>query len=129
MATVVQTTGKDLTGKYVNELQSIMTIDKFDGVAFSGTYQTAVSGNGSSLTTTVSGTYNAVPSKNEGTIGFIANWKYVGTDNKPVFSTTSWNGVSRSDGSIRAQWLLTRYGPKSEDWDSTNIGLDTFTKM
>lgn len=119
-----------LFGKWKNELGSVMNIMTVTGQSFSGTYETAVSGNGTSLKSTVNGIVNDVGVKEDATIGFSVNWKYKDSkEDKMVYSTTSWCGTLRSEGTMSTMWFLTRYGPQSDDWESTYAGKDIFNKM
>jgi hypothetical protein len=126
MASVISAV--NLVGKYQNELGSVMSIDTFDGMTFSGIYSTAVSSNGSSLQAPVNGFYNTA-TRTEGTIAFSVNWKFLNNDKKQVISTTSWNGIVRSDSTIHTTWLLTEYCVLADEWDATTIGKDLFTKI
>ncbi len=117
----------DLIGKYQNELGSTMDITKSDGSTFSGMYHTKVSSNGTALDAPVAGEYNAA-TRTEGTVSFAVNWRFV-DDKKLKISTTSWNGLVRSDGSMHTTWLLTAYCDQEDEWAATTIGKDLFTKL
>jgi len=116
-----------LVGTWKNELGSLMTIDAVttDNV-FSGTYKTAVSGNGTALEAPVRGSFNPAAAT-AGTIAFIVDWQYVDEEGD-VISATAWCGLVRGK-TMLTKWLLTHYCDPADDWQDTNIGMDTFNKI
>ena len=63
-----------------------------------------------------------------GAIGWTVSWenKYLN-----AHSVTTWSGQFQFDDSINnwvilTTWLLTQQTKPSEDWNSTNVGMDTF---
>jgi hypothetical protein len=111
----------DLKGTWQNELGSIMTITSFDGKTFSGTYASAVSSGGESVTGTLAGTLAG------DAIGFTVNW------GAALGSVTSWSGLLFSGGEpqlfIYSLWYLTTTPSSEVDyWESTLAGFDFFTQ-
>lgn len=110
-----------LVGKWENELGSIMTIEQFDGTNFSGTYQSAVSSDGKSLTGPLLGTIAG------DALAFTVNW---GTT---YSSVTSWNGLLLGDGSQTYMYTLWNLSstPENEDdvWQSIQAGAELFAQI
>ncbi len=114
----------DLNGTWYNELGSSMTL-VISGNSITGTYQTAV-GNASGLYDLVGQTDTDNDSSQA--IGFVVVWQnqYGSSD-----SVTAWSGqyqVVNGVDTIVTTWLLTQETDPSEDWSSTLINKDVFTK-
>jgi hypothetical protein len=113
-----------LKGKWFNELGSIMDLQVNNG-AISGTYQTKVGD--------AHGIYELVgqvdTDNDESTaIGWVIVWnnKYGSSD-----SVTAWSGQFQcidSKDTIITTWLLTGETIPTNDWRSTFIGKDIFTR-
>ena len=112
----------NLVGKWVNELGSVMTVDKFKNGSFSGTYESTVSGGGGSVSGTLSGVVAG------DTIGFCVNWE-------PTYSSvTSWSGkllaTPQGDPYIYTLWQLSQGVDDAADWwQSFLAGSDTFWRQ
>jgi hypothetical protein len=104
-----------------------MTIDRVVDNAFAGMYKTAVSGNGTALEAPVSDSFNPSAATVDA-ITFAVDWQYDDEEGEKVVGAAAWCGVVR-DKAMRTTWLLTRYGDPADDWDSTNIGMNTFEKL
>lgn len=114
----------DLNGKWYNELGSCMTLT-VNGNSVTGTYQTAVGD--------ASGTYDLVgrtDTDNDASqaVGFVVAWQnqYGSSD-----SVTSWSGqyqIIEGVDTIVTTWLLTQETDTNDDWASTLVNKDIFTK-
>ena len=65
------------------------------------------------------------------TLGWVVSWQ---NQNLYSPSTTSWSGQVQYDPTIRdyvilTNWLLTVQTSPENDWNSTNIGHDTFKRL
>jgi hypothetical protein len=107
-----------LQGVWQNELGSEMAIKSFDGTTFSGTYTSAVSSGGGSVTGTLAGTVNG------DAIGFLVNW------GGSISAVTSWSGLLLGDQSsllIYSLWHLASTPSTVEAfWESILAGADIF---
>jgi Avidin family len=115
-----------LQGTWYNELGSEMIL-QVNGVVVTGTYQTAV-GNAQGIY----GLYGATDSEpavpTNQAVGFVVVWENgYGSSN----SVTAWSGQWQMyDGQeiITTMWLLTSETDPSQDWKSTLVGKDVFTR-
>jgi avidin family protein len=114
----------DIRGQWFNELTSRMVID-VHGNTITGKYHTGVG--------EAEGEYELVgwistPNDNNGTIAFVVAWQNGIQDTDAV---TAWSGEGRDiDGTqyITATWLITKETLPNDDWRSTIIGKDYFTR-
>ena len=114
----------NIAGTWYNELGSEMRLEA-DGASIVGLYKTGV-GN-------AKGEYHLygamVPPGTAGqAAGFVVAWvnQYGSSE-----SVTSWSGqyqVINGHEEIVAMWLLTAEKLPSDDWKSTLVGRDTFTR-
>jgi hypothetical protein len=117
-----------LEGTWFNELGSTMTIDAVTpGQPFTGSYQTAVS-----TTACAQGSFQLVgtcDTDTDGTsVGFVVAWV---NGNSNCHSITAWSGQLQIIGGqeeIVATWLLTMETDPGQDWASTLVGQDVFTR-
>jgi len=121
--------GMNLNGKWVNQLQSNVTLIAEEDGQLKGHYETAVSSTGSSLPPTpIMGTWQKT---DEGVLfGFTAQWKFK-QDGETKYSTTSWSGVGRDSfpDSLVTTWVLTSFLEPSQSWKSVTINKDTFRRI
>ena len=114
-----------LKGTWYNELGSMMMLE-VNGDSITGTYQTAVG--------SAEGTYQLVgsmdsnPTEGGQAIAWVVVWnnQYLNSH-----SITAWSGQYQTiDGEeeIASLWLLTREEPSADDWSSTLINQDIFTR-
>lgn len=113
-----------LNGTWYNELGSCMTLTE-NGNSVTGTYQTVVGD--------AEGTYDLIgrtdtDNDSSQAIGFVVVWQnqYGSSD-----SVTTWSGQYQIiDGVeiIVATWLLTQETSPDDDWASTLINKDIFTR-
>ncbi len=107
-----------ITGTWMNELGSTMTIQSTSGNEFSGSYTSQVSSGGGSVTGALSGTMSG------DSIAFTVNWA-------PYESVTGWTGLLLGDGQgggvIYALWNLASEPASQDDWwQSILAGADIF---
>ena len=113
-----------IEGKWFNELGSLMTIEPIGGNVFTGEYQTRVGDAGGIYS--VSGQTDG----DQQSLGWTVGW--VNNDKGDSHSVTSWSGQYQTvggDETITAMWLLTSDTTTPDDWKSTLIGKDVFTRM
>lgn len=114
----------DLNGDWYNELGSKMTF-RIGGADISGTYHTAVGD--------ADGIYQlsgrlSVPADNSRTLGFTVAWQ---NNKRETDSCTSWTGEAREingEQVILTTWLLAVETTPQDDWKSTLVGKDLFTR-
>lgn len=116
-----------LEGTWYNELGSMITIDRVGTGGFTGTYQTAVSTTGCAK-----GTFSLVGTSDGdvdgSSVGFVVAWV---NDISNCHSVTGWSGqlqIIDGEEQIVATWLLTMETDPSQDWASTLVGRDVFTR-
>jgi Avidin family len=113
-----------IDGDWYNELRSHMSLKCNDG-KISGYYETAVG--------SASGRYDLTGSYDttvvaDVTFAFTVTWTN-GQTNTP--STTAWCGQYQSSSGVESlitTWLLTSSTQPGDDWESTLVGEDTFTR-
>lgn len=118
-----------LEGTWYNELGSTLVVDEVSDGTVVGNYQTAVSSGGCAQ-----GTY-AVLGKTDvdssgQTVGFSVTW--LNAQSPPCNSTTSWAGQYQTvDGveHLTAIWILVMKTDPGDDWASTLVGEDVFTRQ
>lgn len=120
-----------LDGTWYNELNSVMNLSveetSNNGSVITGTYQSQVGEAGGIYTLsgiTDEGTGDPTPN-----IGFTVSW--VNPSNGNSNSVTAWSGqLQVIDGQevITAFWLLTQETNPANNWSSTRIGQDVFTR-
>ena len=114
----------NLNGTWYNELGSSMTL-VVNGNSITGTYQTAVGD--------ASGTYDLVgrtDTDNDASqaVGFVVVWQ---NQSGSSDSVTTWSGQYQNINGIDTivtTWLLTQETNPNDDWASTIINKDIFTK-
>jgi Avidin family len=114
-----------LAGVWYNELHSTMTIE-IKGNLITGTYQTAV-GDASGLYQ-LTGSFDANPTSSSQSVGWVVTWN---NDIENSNCVTSWCGklqVINGKETITAMWLLSEESEVDDNWRSTVIGKDVFTR-
>lgn len=115
-----------LPGTWYNELYSrLIIIAAIDG-QLSGTYESEVGD--ARYKYVMTGRYDT----NGSTLGWVVTWN--NSDNGSSESTTTWSGqyqvdVASSQPHLLTTWLLTAQTTPENNWNSTNVGFDTFTKF
>jgi len=106
-----------LIGTWVNELGSEMTINKVnpDGLV-TGSYTNSAG--------ECRGTFDLVGRTNLPSFGFVVSW----TNNSvKCSSVTAWSGQLQKD-KIVTTWLLTAQTTPANNWRSTTVNKDIFTR-
>jgi Avidin family len=114
----------ELSGTWVNQLGSKVTLDALEDGTLQGFYHTAVSSANKPLPgTPITGRWQSNPA---GVLfGFTAMWMFE-KDGEVKYSSTSWSGRS-SEGKLVTTWLLT--SANSPDWESVRVNKDVFVKQ
>lgn len=115
-----------LEGTWFNELGSEMILE-VNGIIVTGTYQTAV-GDAQGIYELYGATDFEPVNPNNQAVGFVVAW-----DNQygSSHSVTAWSGqwqMINGQETITTMWLLTSETDASQDWQSTLIGKDAFTR-
>jgi hypothetical protein len=121
---MIECAAMDLNGDWFNELGSKMTLIVAGG-NITGKYHTAV-GDAEGIYDLV-GRLSEPPDENR-TLGFVVSWQ---NEKRAVDSATSWSGEAREiNGNevILTTWLLTLETSPNDDWKSTIVGKDAFTR-
>ncbi|PHV13143.1 avidin/streptavidin family protein [Chitinimonas sp. BJB300] len=113
-------TGKviDFSGKWVNELESAMTVVQTNGV-LSGTYESKKSSTGATAIGDLVGYVDG------DLISFTVHWR-------AFQAITAWVGQLDSKAkkqTIHTLWQLTKQVVPGEEWASINAGSDSFTRL
>ena len=114
----------DIRGKWFNELKSWMVLD-VQGCVVTGKYHTGVGD--------AEGEYDLVgsismPNDENRTIAFVVAWQNGRQDTDAV---TAWSGEVREIDGVQymmTTWLLTKETLPKNDWWSTAVGKDYFTR-
>ncbi|XP_072216173.1 avidin-related protein 4/5-like [Excalfactoria chinensis] len=116
-----------LTGKWINDLGSSMTIERvnYNG-EFIGTYLTAVADKPEHITKSpLVGFQNMTVC--QPTFGFTVEWNFI--ESTSVFTGQcfmDWNG----NEVLRTMWLLRSHADKiGDDWNATRVGYNIFTRL
>ncbi len=116
-----------VAGIWHNELGSQMTLEIEEGQFLKGMYQTAV-GDGSGIYP-LNGQLDTLPNTGGQAVGFIVAW--VNAVYGSSHSVTTWSGqyqIIEGKEILTTLWLLTSETVSSQDWASTNVGQDIFTR-
>ncbi|KOV08744.1 hypothetical protein ADK91_13470 [Streptomyces sp. XY511] len=117
-----------ITGTWYNQLGSTFIVTAGADGSLTGTYESAV-GNAESRYV-LTGRYDSTPATDgSGTaLGWTVAWK---NNFRNAHSATTWSGqyVAGSEARINTQWLLTSGTTEANNWKSTLVGHDTFTKV
>jgi hypothetical protein len=118
-----------VTGDWYNELHSKMVL-KENGGQITGKYHTAVdAGKCTKGDYDLVGQIDTVATDNR-VIAFVVLWRNADTDCKAI---TAWSGEVQKDETTKedvivATWLLTMETNPNDDWKSTLVGRDVFTR-
>ncbi|NXE43205.1 AVID protein, partial [Ptilorrhoa leucosticta] len=119
-----------LTGRWVNDLGSNMTIGTVNGNGdFAGVYHTAVSATSNEIKVSpLQGSLQKSPNqKGQPTFGFTVNWSF--SDSITVFTGQCFVD---DDGKevLKTMWLLrSRVESIKSDWNATMVGINVFTRL
>ncbi|KAJ3710837.1 signal peptide-tamavidin 1 [Lentinula raphanica] len=120
---------KKLSGKWYNELGSIMILFADGKGGLTGEYNSAV-GN-AEYWYILAGRFETAPPPDEGlSLGWAVSWR---NEYRNAHSTATWSGQYFSQDSlgperILTQWLLTTSTNTDNVWSSTGVGHDTFVR-
>ncbi|NUT51098.1 MAG: hypothetical protein HOV94_27910 [Saccharothrix sp.] len=116
-----------ITGTWFNQLGSKMVVTAVPGGNLTGTYESAV-GNAEN-TYELRGRYDAEPSATTAgvTLGWTVNWRNA---YRNAHSTATWSGqyYGGAQERIVTRWLLVSSTAPVDEWGSTRVGQDTFTR-
>ena len=115
----------DIRGEWFNELDSSMLIEEIKDSTFRGKYHTKVGD--------AEGQYElvgrvSVPSDDNRTVAFVVAWQ---NGKKDTDAITAWSGEVREVQGVQymtTTWLLTIETAPKDDWASTKVGKDFFTR-
>lgn len=113
----------DITGQWYNELGSTLLIQEVQNGYVQGIYSTAVSSQGCAQ-----GDFSVVGVTDTDSGGQAVAFSVVwNNDQSSCKSVTAWSGQVVDD-QISAFWLLTLETDPTQNWQSTMIGQDVFTR-
>lgn len=118
-----------MAGVWYNELGSTMVVsEKTDAEGqFTGSYHTIVGV--AEKEYPVVGRYDVGGDATHGTMGFTVQWHNAFLNSKSV---TTWSGQRQTDAAggeaILTTWLLTAETKSPDDWSSTRVGTNFFTR-
>ena len=122
--------GKDVVGRWINELNSILIIEHVDKDGnISGKYNSAA-GNAEDFYALSGKLEPGLLDRSKGRpVGLTVVWK---NDKMDACSVTTWSGqfYSLPDKDVLiANWLLTRCQDFKDAWEATIVGQDHFVKV
>ncbi|MFB7663225.1 avidin/streptavidin family protein [Kitasatospora sp. NPDC056138] len=116
-----------ITGTWYNELGSTLVVTASADGGLTGTYNSAV-GNAQN-TYALTGRFDSAPATDgSGTaLGWSVAWR---NDFRDAHSATTWSGqyFGGAQERIDTQWLLTSGTTAANEWQSTLVGHDVFTR-
>ncbi|KFP24139.1 Avidin [Colius striatus] len=118
-----------LTGSWVNDLGSNMTIGALNGKGdFTGSYHTAVTAtNNKILRSPLQGSQHRENQKSQPTFGFTVNWKF--SDSVTVFTGQCFVDETGKE-ILKTMWLLrSSVDSINDDWKATRVGINVFTRL
>lgn len=113
----------DITGRWYNELGSTLLIQEVQNGIVQGLYSTVVSSHGCAEGVFVVSGVTDTDSGGQA-VAFSVAWQNGRCSCKSV---TAWSGQIVDDH-ISAFWLLTQETEPTQNWQSTIIGQDVFTR-
>lgn len=118
-----------IDGTWYNELNSTMVI-RVNAGSVTGTYTTAVSGAGCAKGDFDIAGRADTDQNGLANLGFVVSWE---NGQSRCESVTAWSGEYRTlangEEQIKTTWLLTLETDQMDDWKSTLIGQDVFTRI
>ena len=115
----------DILGDWYNQLGSRLTISSACDGQLSGNYESEVGD--AECRYVMTGRYDTKGRS----LGWVVTWN--NKTHGSSISTTSWSGQyqENEDGmpEILTTWLLTEQTSPEKDWNSTNVGFGTFTRV
>jgi Avidin family len=123
----VQAAPQAITGTWYNQLGSIMIVTATGDGGLTGTYESAV-GNAENKYVLTGRYDNAPATDGSGTaLGWTVAWR---NEFRNAHSVTTWSGqyFGGDQERIITQWLLTSGTTSANEWRSTLVGHDLFTR-
>ncbi|KAJ4466186.1 Avidin/streptavidin, partial [Lentinula lateritia] len=118
--------GSQLSGNWINELGSTVTLIADQDSGLSGQYNSTV-GNATDFYN-LTGRFDMLPpSDSDISVGWVVTYN---NELRNTHSTATWSGqyFNNSGGEmILTQWLLTTSSTQADVWESTLVGHDEFT--
>ncbi|KAM6229935.1 avidin-like [Porphyrio hochstetteri] len=118
-----------LTGRWINDLGSNMTISELNGKGeFSGSYHTAVTASNNEIKVSpLQGSQHRTNQKRQPTFGFTVNWSF--SDSTTVFTGQCFV-KSNGEEVLKTMWLLrSSVGDIKDDWKATMVGINEFKRL
>ncbi|XP_054253887.1 avidin-like [Indicator indicator] len=118
-----------LTGKWINDLGSTMTIGAVNGEGnFNGFYHTAVTATNNKIQVSpLQGSQHRTNQKNHPTFGFTVNWTF--SDSVTVFTGQCFVDENGKEV-LKTMWLLRSHVDNiTDDWKATRVGINVFTRL
>ncbi|MFH9662600.1 avidin/streptavidin family protein [Streptomyces sp. NPDC017248] len=115
-----------ITGTWYNQLGSTFTVTANADGSLTGTYESTVGNAENRYVAT--GRYDTAPVDGSGTaLGWTVSWR---NSYRNAHSATTWSGqyFGGTAARINTQWLLTSGTTPANQWQSTLVGHDEFTK-
>ena len=118
-----------VAGVWYNKLGSRMVVSEKTDMEgqFTGTYHTKVGV--ATKQYPVVGRYDIAGDATHGTMGFTVQWHNAFLNSTSV---TTWSGQRQTDATggecILTTWLLTSETKQADDWSSTKVGTNVFTR-
>ncbi|KOU88075.1 MULTISPECIES: streptavidin [Streptomyces] len=116
-----------ILGTWYNQLGSVMVVTRAANGGFVGTYESAV-GNAEKRYV-MTGRYDSAPADGTGTaVGWTVAYRNA---HRNAHSVATWSGqyVGGSQERIVTQWLLSYGTTPADQWKSTFLGHDEFTRV
>ncbi|KAM6294048.1 avidin-like [Aegotheles albertisi] len=118
-----------LTGRWVNDLGSNMTIAAVNGKGeFTGIYHTAVTATNNEIKLSpLQGSQHNTNQQTQPTFGFTVNWSY--SDSVTVFTGQCFVDEQGREV-LKTMWLLRSHVDDiKDDWKATRVGINIFTRL
>ncbi|KAM6186899.1 avidin-like [Sarcoramphus papa] len=118
-----------LTGRWINDLGSNMTIGPVNGKGeFSGSYHTAVTATTNEIQLSpLQGSQQRTNQRSQPTFGFTVNWSF--SDSITVFTGQCFVDEKGKEV-LKTMWLLRSHVDNiKNDWKATRVGINVFTRL
>ncbi|XP_065513077.1 avidin-like [Caloenas nicobarica] len=118
-----------LTGRWINDLGSNMTIGAVNGRGdFAGSYHTAVTATTNKIRVSpLQGSQHNTNQNSQPTFGFTVNWSF--SDAVTVFTGQCFVDETGKEV-LKTMWLLrSRVDNIKDDWKATMVGINVFTRL
>ncbi|KAM8985330.1 avidin-like isoform 1-T1 [Guaruba guarouba] len=129
VAPVLSTKKCVLTGRWVNDLGSNMTIMAVNEKGeFLGSYHTAVTATSNEIKVSpLQGSQHQTDKNSQATFGFTVNWSF--SESVTVFTGQCFVDEKGKEV-LKTMWLLrSNVDSIKDDWKATMVGVNTFTRL